>query len=212
MTPPNVPPMPPGTPAPTGPVGAPQTQGTPAPAGAPTPSAGANTQQRKTIPAGKVNYTSKQLFEVSGAVDVSRQFPEAIAFVMFVPGIPDETKATGVTYDQSAKEIMKINIRDLYGMAEALNIAAYGNQTDFIVYTDSSKFAGNQGQGVTKQVSINSGDWNGKLRVYINYKGQGQIRLSIDKWHALGLSAQLKALADETLRKKFKEETSYNRG
>jgi len=155
---------------------------------------------------GKINYTSRQLFEVSGAVDITKAFPEAIAFVMFIPGIPDASKATGVTYNQDAKEIMKIGIRDLFAMAEALKMAALSGQSDFVVYTDSSKSLSNTGPGVTKQVSVGAGEWRGKSRVYLNYKGQGQIQVSLEKWHALGLANQIETLAKETLAAKFKKE------
>jgi len=196
------------TSAPTPPTAGISTPSTPTPpSGNQVPAPTQNTSSGHTLTVGKVNYTSKQLFEVSGAVDMHKDFPEAIAFVMFIPGVPDNTKATGITYNQSAKEIMKINVRDLFALAEALTMAAHGAQTDFIVYTDSSKsFANTTGVGITKQVSVGSGEWKGNTRVYLNYKGQGQIQLSMDRWHALGLANQIKTLAQETLNHKFKEE------
>jgi len=182
-----------------------------APAGAaPTQSNSTYTGERKTEFVGRMNYTSKQLFEVSGAVNIAKQFPEPIAFVTFIPGIPDASKATGITYNQAAKETMKIHIRDLFGLSKAIEQAAMVGQCDFVVYTDSSKFAGST-TAVTKQLSIGAGEWKGKVRVYINYKGQGQIQLSLDKWHALGVAEQLKVVAQETLKKKMELERNYTR-
>jgi hypothetical protein len=158
---------------------------------------------------GRVNFPATQLFEATGFVDIGKQFPTANAFLMFVPGIPDQSKQSGRTYDQSKKEIMKINVRDLYALAEALNFAAvYGQSPDFVIFTDSSKFAGTaQGQGQTKQVSVGTAMGNnGKIKIFLNYKGQNKVTLALEKWHAIGLAGQLKTLADETLKRKFEAE------
>lgn len=156
---------------------------------------------------GKINYTAKQLFEITGFVDLSKKFPDASAFVTFIPGIPDNTKQTGITYNQAAKETMKIGIRDLFALGEAIDMAAKGfAPADFVVFTDSSKVEGNTNPGVTKQVSVGAGEFKGKPRIYINYKGTGQIQLSLDKWHAIGLSKQIQTLADSTLKGKFDKE------
>jgi len=156
---------------------------------------------------GKINYTAKQLFEVTGFVDLSKKFPEASAFVTVIPGIPDNTKATGITYNQAAKETMKISVRDLFAMGEAILMAVKGEggDADFVVYTDSSKASAN-GQGVTKQCSIGAGEFRGKKRIYINYKGNSQIQLSLDKWHAVGVAKQIEALANETVNQKLLKE------
>jgi hypothetical protein len=159
--------------------------------------------------AGRVNFPATQLFEATGFVDTGKQFPTANAFLMFVPGIPDQSKQSGRTYAQSKKEIMKINVRDLYALGEALNFAAvYGQSPDFMVFTDSSKFAGTaQGQGQTKQVSVGTAMGNnGKIKIFLNYKGQNKVTLALEKWHAIGLAGQLKTLADETLKRKFQHE------
>jgi len=158
---------------------------------------------------GRVNFPATQLFEATGFIDIGKQFPTANSFLMFVPGIPDQSKQSGRTYDQSRKEIMKINVRDLYALSEALNFAAvYGQSPDFVVFTDSSKFAGTaQGQGQTKQVSVGTAMGNnGKVKIFLNYKGQNKVTLALEKWHAIGLAGQLKTLADETLKKKFETE------
>ncbi len=158
--------------------------------------------------AGRVNFPATQLFESTGFVDVSKQFPTANAFLLFVPGVPDGSKESGRTYNQEAKETMKVGIRDLFGLAEALNYAATYGQSDFIVFTDSSKFAGTaQGQGQTKQVSVGTAVGNnGKPRIFLNYKGRGKITIAMERWHAVGLAKQLEELANETLRLKFKKE------
>jgi len=164
---------------------------------------------------GRVNFPATQLFEATGFVDTAKQFATANAFLMFVPGVPDNSKQSGRTYNQEAKEIMKIGVRDLYALAEALNYAGmYGQAPDFTVFTDSSKFAGTaQGAGQTKQVSVGTAIGNnGKPKIFLNYKGQNKITLALEKWHAIGLAGQLKTLADETSRQKFAHErNSYNK-
>jgi mannose/fructose/N-acetylgalactosamine-specific phosphotransferase system component IIB len=157
---------------------------------------------------GRVNFPSTQLFEATGFIDLSKQFPTANAFLMFVPGIPDQSKQSGRTYDQSQKEVMKIAVRDLYSLADALKYAATYGQCDFLVFTDSSKFAGTaQGQGQTKQVSVGTAIGNnGKPKIFLNYKGSKKITLALEKWHAIGLAGQIETLADETLKLKFQHE------
>jgi len=153
--------------------------------------------------AGRVNFPATQL------VDTSKDFATANAFLMFVPGVPDTSKQSGRTYNQGAKEIMKINIRDLYALAEALQFAGfYGQSPDFTIFTDSSKFAGTaQGAGQTKQISVGTAMGNnGKAKIFLNYKGQGKVTLALEKWHAIGLAGQLKSLADETQKQKFAHE------
>jgi hypothetical protein len=165
--------------------------------------------QRTLEVVGRVNFPATQLFEATGFIDTSKQFPTANAFLMFVPGVPDQTKQSGRTYNQSQKEIMKVNIRDLYGLAEALQFAAiYAQTPDFQIFTDSSKFAGTaEGQGQTKNVSVGAAIGNnGKPRIFLTYKGAQKITLALEKWHAIGLAKQLEALADTTLKIKFKHE------
>lgn len=157
---------------------------------------------------GRVNFPATQLFEATGFIDTGKQFPTANAFLMFVPGIPDQSKQSGRTYDQSQKEIMKVSVRDLYALAEALKFAGMYGQCDFMVFTDSSKFAGTaQGQGQTKQVSVGTAIGNnGKPKVFLNYKGAKKITLALEKWHAIGLAEQIRTLADATLKDKFARE------
>ena len=154
---------------------------------------------------GRVNFPSTQLIELTGFVDTSKQFPTANAFLMAVPGVPDSTKQSGRTYNQDAKETMKIGVRDMYALAEALNYAALYGQCDFVVFTDSSKFAGTaQGQGQTKQVSIGTAMGNnGKLKIFLNFKGREKVTIAMEKWNALGFAKQIEHLADETLSAKF---------
>jgi hypothetical protein len=179
-----------------------------APGGAPSlPTNSGPVREYNNYIVGKINYTAKQLFEITGFVDLSKRFPDASAFVTFIPGISDNTKQTGITYNQQAKEIMKIGIRDLFALGEAIDMAAKGFvPADFTVFTDSSKFEGNTGVGVTKQISIGAGEYRGKPRIYINYKGTSQIQLSLDKWHAIGVAKQILNLADSTLQAKYKKE------
>lgn len=157
---------------------------------------------------GRVNFPATQLFEATGFVDTGKQFPTSNAFLMFVPGLRDNSKASGRTYNQAAKEVMKIGVRDLAALAEALHYAAtYAQNPDFVVFTDSSKFAGTQGQGQTKQVSVGFAMGNnGKPKVFLNYKGAKTVALALDKWHAIGLAKQLEFLAQETLKSKFEIE------
>jgi hypothetical protein len=157
---------------------------------------------------GRVNFPATQLFEATGFVDVGKQFPTPNAFLMFVPGLRDSSKQSGRTYNQSQKEVMKVSIRDLAALADALHYAAtYAQNPDFVVFTDSSKFAGTQGQGQTKQVSVGFAIGNnGKPKVFLNFKGSKTIALALDKWHAIGLAKQLEFLAQETLRSKFEIE------
>jgi len=173
------------------------------------PTAPQSNGQRTLEVVGRVNFPATQLFEATGFIDTSKQFPTANAFLMFVPGVPDQTKQSGRTYNQSQKEIMKVNIRDLYGLAEALQFAAiYAQTPDFQIFTDSSKFAGTaEGQGQTKNVSVGAAIGNnGKPRIFLTYKGAQKITLALEKWHAIGLAKQLETLADTTLKIKFKHE------
>jgi ribonuclease HI len=174
----------------------------------PTMQAPAEHPQYSIEIAGRVNFPSTQLFEATGFVDTGKQFPTANAFLMFVPGVPDQSKMSGRTYNQEGKETMKVSVRDLFGLAEALNYAATYGQCDFIVFTDSSKFAGTaQGQGITKQVSVGTAVGNnGKPKIFLNYKGAKKITIAMERWHAVGLAKQLESLANETISQKFKKE------
>ncbi len=162
---------------------------------------------------GRINFPSTQLFEATGFVDTGKEFPTANAFLMFVPGIPDGSKQSGRTYNQEAKETMKVSVRDLFGLAEALNYAATYGQCDYIVFTDSSKFSGTAvGQGQTKQVSVGTAVGNnGKPKIFLNYKGSGKVTIAMERWHAVGLAKQLESLANETLNMKFKLEQAHSK-
>jgi len=138
---------------------------------------------------------------------MSRIYPSSNAFLMFVPSQPDSTKATGRTYVQNQKETMKIMIRDLFGLAEALKFAAlYKKNPGFSLFTDSSKFAGNQGQSTIKTVSVtvapSKKDPN-KFTIFLSYKGVQKITIAMDDWHAIGLAGQLQNLASKVEEKKF---------
>ena len=186
----------------------------PAPAVPETNQAPAHEQhaQSQLRVAGRVNFPATQLFEATGFVDEAKEFPTANSFLMFVPGVPDSTKQSGRTYNQDKREIMKINVRDLYALSDALHYAATYGQCDFSVFTDSSKFAGTaQGQGQTKQVSVGTAMGNnGKLKIFLNYNGASKISLALEKWHAVGLAGQLKQLADSTQEMKFEHDKKYN--
>ncbi len=187
---------------------APQTI-SPMPAQAPAMEAAAPEQPQYSIEiAGRVNFPSTQLIELTGFVDTGKQFPSANAFLMAVPGVPDSTKQSGRTYNQDAKETMKIGIRDMYALSEALMYAAVYGQCDFTIFTDSSKFAGTaQGQGQTKQCSVGTAVGNnGKPKIFLNYKGAGKVTIAMEKWQAIGFAKQIEALANETIALKFKIE------
>ena len=165
---------------------------------------------------GRVSFPSTQLVEATGFVDVSRNFPSSNAFLMFVPNKPDNTKATGRTYVQDQKETMKIMIRDLYALAEALKFAAlYKKNPGFMIFTDSSKFAGNQGQGTTKNVSVtvapSKRDPN-KFTIFLSFKGQQKITIAMEDWHAIGFANQLIHLANETEKTRFETEKTLMQG
>ena len=102
---------------------------------------------------------------------------------------------------------MKVMIRDLFGLAEALKYAAmYKKNPGFNVFTDSGKYAGNQGQAVRKMVSVTvapSSKDPSKVTIFLSYKGQAKITLAMEEWHAIGLAGQLLNLASEVERKKF---------
>lgn len=185
---------------------APQTPEAPAPAYSAAPAAEHPQSQLRVV--GRVNFPATQLFEATGFIDESKEFPTANSFLMFVPGVPDASKQSGRTYNQDAREIMKINVRDLYALSDALHYAATYGQCDFTVFTDSSKFSGTaQGQGQTKQVSVGTAMGNnGKLKIFLNYNGSGKITLALEKWHAVGLAGQLKSLADQTQAAKFEHD------
>ena len=158
---------------------------------------------------GRVSVPSKQLFEATGFIDHSKQFPTSNAFLMFVPSVPDQTKTTGRTYDQNQKETMKVNIRDLFALAEALDYAGKYKQCDFMIFTDSSKFAGTQGQGVTKKVTVSAApsqrDPN-KYMVFLSYQGTKKVTLAMDTWMAIGIAGQLRNLAQAVENERFKKE------
>ena len=136
---------------------------------------------------------------------------------MFVPGKPDKSKATGITYDQDNKEVMKISNKDLFALAEALKFAALYKACDFTIFTDSKKFAGTQqGTGVNKKLSVTTmpsrKDPN-KYIIFINYNGLKKINITLDKWSTIGFAEQLRTLAMETEAKKYKTETAlYQKG
>jgi len=166
-----------------------------------------NNSNRTLHIVGRVSFPSTQLFEVTGFLDMSRTYPTSNAFLMFVPSQPDNTKATGRTYVQDQKETMKIMIRDLFGLAEALKFAAlYKKNPGFSLFTDSSKFAGNQGQATVKTVSVtvapSKKDPN-KFTIFLSYKGIQKITIAMEDWHAIGLAGQLQNLASKVEEKKF---------
>ena len=49
---------------------------------------------------------------------------------------------------------------------------------------------------------------NNKIKIFLSYKGNAKITLALEKWHAIGLAGQLKTLADETQKAKFKAENN----
>ena len=175
----------------------------------------AHSNQNSLVTVGRVNMPTTQLFEATGFVDTGRKFPTSNAFLTFIPGKPDNTKQSGRTYVQDQRETMKIANRDLFGLAEAIKFAATYNQCDFMIFTDSSKFAGNNGQGINKRVSISAApskkDPN-KYLIFISYKGNANITIALEKWMAIGLAEQLKTLADATEKKKFEIENNISRG
>ena len=173
-------------------------------------------QNNKLNITGRVSFPSTQLVEATGFVDISRNFPSSNAFLMFVPSKPDNTKATGRTYVQDQRETMKIMIRDLYALAEALKFAAlYKKNPGFMIFTDSSKFAGTQGQGTTKNVSVSVApskrDPN-KFTIFLSFKGQQKITIAMEDWHAIGFAGQLIQLANETERIRFETEKNLMQG
>ena len=157
---------------------------------------------------GRVNFPTTQLFEATGFIDISKQYPKSNAFLMFMPGQADNTKLSGRTYLSNQSETMKINIRDLFALAEAIKYAAmYKQNPDFIIFTDSNKYAGTQqGQGTTKKVTVttmpSSKDPN-KYKIFLTYNGQKKINLALDQWHAIGLAEELKSLATKVNEEKF---------
>ena len=212
MSQPNIPPMPA---APTVGATAPAPTGAPVPTNTPSNGGGQyqsqnNQNGQNTLEiVGKVNMPTTQLFEATGFVDTGKQFPTSNAFLTFIPGKPDSSKLSGRTYVQDQRETMKVSNRDLFGLAEAIKFAATYNQCDFTIFTDSSKFAGNNGQGINKKISISAAPSRKdpkKFLTFISYKGSQSITIAIDKWMAIGLAEQIKNLAMETDKMKFKIE------
>ena len=121
---------------------------------------------------------------------MSRNYPESNAFLMFVPRKIDNSKATGRTYVQDQKEIMKVMIRDLFALSEALKFAAlYKKNPGFSIFTDSGKYAGHQGQSVIKTISVSVAPSNrdpNKFTVFLSYKGSQKITIAMEEWHAIG--------------------------
>jgi ribonuclease HI len=191
------------------------------------PQAPTTTQDPSTVPAGnagggytietvsKVTYTATQLFEVTGFLDVSNDWPSANAFVMFVPGQRDDTKASGRTYIQAQKEIMKISSREIIAMGEALKWAAMYNTCDYMTFTDSTKSSFHkEGQAAVKKISISVAPSNkdpNKYSIFLTYQGNQKITVVLDKWSAISLGDQLINLGQYTDRKKFEKETEISR-
>jgi len=193
------------------PAAAPEIPAAAAPQGASATTTAQGNNSNSIVTVGRVNMPTTQLFEATGFVDISKRFPTSNAFLTFIPGQPDNTKQSGRTYVQDQRETMKVANRDLFALAEAIKFAAMYNQCDFTIFTDSSKFAGNNGQGINKRVSVSAApskkDPN-KYLVFISYKGNASITIALEKWMAIGLAEELKSLADATEKKKFEIENS----
>jgi len=158
----------------------------------------------------KVTYTATQLFEVTGFLDISQQWPKANAFLMFVPGQQDSTKASGRTYVQAQKEIMKVSSREVFALGEALKFAAMYNQCDYMTFTDSSKSEFHKdGQASVKKITVTAApsrkDPN-KYMIFLTYQGNQKITVTLEKWAAIGLGNQLINLAQYTDQEKFRYE------
>lgn len=162
---------------------------------------------------GRVSIRGTQLCELTGFITVDKKFPDANAFIMFAPGTPDSTKDTNRTYDMGKKETMKVQIRDLFALGEALKFAGLYENTPagFSIFTDSNKYSGTQqGTGHTKMITVSAAvGHNGKPKVFISFKGAIKVTVALEKWHAIGIASQILNLADKTQELKFKEEFSY---
>ena len=77
-------------------------------------------QQNNLVQCGKINYTTISLFEVSGNYNPGDQYPKGICFVMGVPGVKNPAKASGRSYNQAAKVVMKFSTQELAAMGQSL--------------------------------------------------------------------------------------------
>jgi len=150
--------------------------------------------KQKTEFVGRVSITMNHLFEAVGVLDVEKKFPESFSFLTFIPGIKDDTKASGRSYEVKKRESIKFQIEELYQLSAALEDAAKTGACTFNKFADTSKSDYVQGTPIKKTVGVGvSGD-----KIFLNYSGVGKVGLSLNKYQALALSKQLENLANTT--------------
>ena len=169
---------------------------------------GGNRPQKINKIVGKVTHTGNQLFEISGAVDITDKFPDAIGFVMMVPSRPDKTKASGKTYVMNDKIVMKFSSEELHSLGEALKEAAIYGRCSFIKFSDPKK-SDSASNAETKKFSVSAIVEGETVKVFMALTwGQKKISMPLTKYAALGLGNQVMDLATATNLMKFEVDRS----
>jgi len=161
---------------------------------------------KTTIEVARSNYTTIGLFEYAGAYDPAEKFPKAFCFVMGVPGLKDEKKQSGRTYNQDAKITMKFSTKELRSLGHALiNIAIFKQAADpFEKHSDPSKnsYSQNNGDQNTKKLKASFDAARKNIAITMNF-GQKNVLIPVPLQDALGLGEDLINLGNYTDAKLF---------
>ena len=153
---------------------------------------------------GVVTHTGNQLFEISGAVDITDKFPDGIAFVMLVPSVKDDTKKSGRRYVMDDKIVIKFSTEELHSLSEALKEAGRWGRCSFVKFSDPKK-ANPSSTAETKKFTVTALVEGETIKVFMTLTwGQKKIPMPLTKYAALGLANQISDLAAEINRTKFK--------
>ena len=154
-----------------------------------------------TVEVARSNYTTIGLFEFAGAYDPAEKFPKAFCFVMGVPGVKDNSKQSGRTYNQDAKITMKFSTKEIRSLGHALiNIAVFKQAAaPFEKHSDPSKnsYSQNNGDQNTKKLKATFDQARGNIAISMNY-GQKNVLIPVPLQDALGLGEDLINLGNYT--------------
>ncbi len=158
-------------------------------------------QPNTTVEVARSNYTTIGLFEFAGAYDPAEKFPKAFCFVMGVPGVKDNSKQSGRSYNQDAKITMKFSTKEIRSLGHALiNIAVFKQAAvPFEKHSDPSKntYSQNNGEQNTKKLKATFDQARGNIAISMNY-GQKNVLIPVPLQDALGLGEDLINLGNYT--------------